>query len=99
MFFCFFFWTFISFIFFAVFKKYTKRLSRFISAKTQKKMIFISTLSEFSEYINVAELQLPKSTLAIETDLTENGSTYQPVLKVSQFYAHGTRSTDFFNMV
>lgn len=70
------------------FKKYAKRMTRFFTAKMLKKMIFLSSLSDFGEYIAANDLQLPKSSVSLETDVTTNGATFSPVLKLSLFLAH-----------
>lgn len=61
------------------FGKFTKKASRVFNLKIGKRMTFISSLVEFSEYLG--ELRLPKSTLALERDVT----IISPVTKISTY--------------
>ncbi|KAG0011185.1 Ras GTPase activating protein ira2, partial [Entomortierella chlamydospora] len=50
------------------FKRYTSSLSRQVTSRIAKKIIFPSGLHELSEYISPQELRLPKSTTSLEAD-------------------------------
>lgn len=46
----------------SAFKKFCKRMSRSISNQLDRKLVFISALNEFNDFISPLELRLPKST-------------------------------------
>ncbi|KAF9111158.1 Ras GTPase activating protein ira2 [Mortierella sp. AM989] len=50
------------------FKRYTNSLSRQVTSKIAKRIIFPSGLHELSEFISPSELRLPKSTTSLEAD-------------------------------
>lgn len=50
------------------FRRYTKGLSRQLTGRIAKRVVFPSSLSELSEFISPSELRLPKSTTSLETD-------------------------------
>ncbi|KAI1294478.1 Ras GTPase activating protein ira2 [Mortierella claussenii] len=51
------------------FRRYTKSLSRQLTSRIAKRIIFPSNLQELNEYIALSELRLPKSTTSLEADL------------------------------
>ncbi|KAF9922254.1 Ras GTPase activating protein ira2 [Linnemannia zychae] len=50
------------------FRRYTKSLSRQLTGRVAKRVIFPSSLQELSEFIAPSELRLPKSTTSLEAD-------------------------------
>ncbi|KAG0375555.1 MAG: hypothetical protein J3R72DRAFT_528012 [Linnemannia gamsii] len=50
------------------FRRYTKSLSRQLSGRVAKRVIFPSSLQELGEFISPSELRLPKSTTSLEAD-------------------------------
>ena len=50
------------------FHRYTKTLSRQVTSRIAKRIIFPSGLHEFNEFIAPADLRLPKSTTSLEAD-------------------------------
>ncbi|KAF9431608.1 Ras GTPase activating protein ira2 [Entomortierella beljakovae] len=50
------------------FKRYTKSLSRQVTSRIAKRIIFPSGLHELSEFISSSELRLPKSTTSLEAE-------------------------------
>ncbi|KAG0019213.1 Ras GTPase activating protein ira2 [Podila clonocystis] len=50
------------------FRRYTKGLSRQLTNRIAKRVVFPSSLAELSEFISPSELRLPKSTTSLETD-------------------------------
>jgi len=50
------------------FRRYTKTLSRQLTSRIAKRIIFPSGLHEFNEFIAPSDLRLPKSTTSLEAD-------------------------------
>ncbi|RKO91665.1 hypothetical protein BDK51DRAFT_19343, partial [Blyttiomyces helicus] len=65
-----------------VLRKYAKRASRLFGSKIAKRTLFLASLQEFGEHISASDLRLPKSTIALERDVT---SVFSPAFRLSTY--------------
>ena len=70
------------------FKKAARRLATLGSSKEMPPIVFAATIAELHEHVAPNELRLPKSTVAIETDIAAKGLVFTSVNKVSHYYSH-----------
>ncbi|KAJ3298331.1 Ras GTPase activating protein ira2 [Borealophlyctis nickersoniae] len=66
-------------------KKYAKRASRIFGGKFSRRTLFMSSLTEFQEHIGASEQRLPKSTVALEREIT---NVFQPATRVVAYRQH-----------
>ncbi|OZJ04004.1 hypothetical protein BZG36_03619, partial [Bifiguratus adelaidae] len=63
-------------------RRYVKRLSRPLSHKVLKRIVFATTIAELSDYIAPNDILLPNTTVALEA---ENSTVFFPVTKITPY--------------